>query len=244
MKNNWLRSLGILVIAMLTLGLQANAASLVISSTSFDFQYVPNSPTTGLSQLCDGQSCAGGVGNPAQADAVTSMSFTLVGSPNQLIQLLTSNIYIDMNLTLAGLLQLNGTTAITGGYFDLLVKNSAPAWGLAINITGGSVNLSGNGLATFTLLGSAQGNQCVSPCAGVNATTNSFGFIQGPFTISFSSITGIPSGGSSDPVPVTTAFKANGSPDVTGTFVPEPMTMSLMGAGLVGLALLRRRVAK
>lgn len=245
MKNNWLRSLGILVMAILALGLQANAASLVISSTSFDFQYVPNSPQTGLSQLCDGQSCSGGNGNPANADAVTSMSFTLVGSPNQLIQLLTSNIYIDMNLTLAGLLQLNGTTAITGGYFDLLVKNTQPAWGLAINVTGGSVSLSGNGLATFTLLGNASGVQCPTPCAGQGgATTNSFGFIQGPFTISFSSITGIPAGGANDPVPVTTAFTANGSPDVTGTFVPEPMTMSLMGAGLVGLALLRRRAVK
>ena len=234
------RMLGLLVIALLALGSQAQAANVVISSTSFDFQYVPDNTTPSNSRLCDGAGCNPGQGNPAQADPVATMTATLIGPPNQLLQVLTSNIFIDMQLNLAGLLQLNGTTAITGGYFDLLTKPGTPGWGLAINVTGGSVSINGAGLAVFTLLGSANGVIC-----GSCSPNNTFGFIQGPFTISFSSITGIPTvPGSNDPVPVTNRFVANGSPDVTGTFVPEPMTMSLMGAGLVGLALLRRRVAK
>ena len=145
MFKNWPRTLGLIAITIMALGLQAQAASLVISSTSFDFQYVPNTANPNLSQLCDGTSCSGGQGNPANADAVATMSFTIVnpGFPNQVINVLTSNIFIDMNLGLAGLLQLNGTTNITGGYFDLLVKPTQPGWGLAINITGGSVSLNG-----------------------------------------------------------------------------------------------------
>lgn len=240
MLQQFARSAAWMAVAVATLCAPARGANLIVSSTSFDFQYVPNTSQPSASQLCDGTSCSGGTGNPANADAVTSMSFTLVGSPNQLLQLLTTDIYIDMNLALSGLLQLNGTTQVTGGYFHLLVKNATPGWGLAINVTGGSVSLSGNGLATFTLLGSAAGDVCPINVCNPNNTFP----IQGPFTISFSSITGIPSAGLNDPVPVTQSFRANGSPDVTGTFVPEPMTLSLMGAGLLGIGLLRRRVAK
>ncbi len=236
-----LRTLALTAIALIGVGTQAQAApQVVISSTGFDYQYA----VSGSSYLlCDGTSCSGGVGNPALADPVTSMSFSVVdGSSSTLLQLLTSNIYIDMALALAGPLQLNGTQTITGGYFDLLVQPSTPAWGLAINVTGGSVVVNqATGQTNITLIGSGSGVLC--PTCNPN---NTFPFIAGPFTISFSSITSLTGGGggSSEPTPILTAFTANGSPDVTGSFVPEPMTLSLMGFGLAGLALLRRRSAK
>ena len=240
MLKQWPRTLGLMAIAMLALGMQAQAANVVISSTSFDYQYVPNTTTPSQSALCDGKSCNGGDGTVANADPVSSMSFTLIGAPNQLLLLLTQNIYIDMYLQLGGFLQLGGSQTITGGIFDLFDKSTNPGWGLAINVTGGSVFVNSNGGLSITLVGSASGVQC-----GTCVPGNTFGFITGPFTISFSSVTNLTGGsGSGDPTSITTGFTANGSPDVTGTFIPEPMTMSLMGAGLVGLALLRRRIAK
>ena len=169
------------------------------------------------------------------------MSFTQLGSPSQLIELLTSNIFIDTNLALGGLLQLNGSTPITGGYFDLLVRNTQPAWGLAINVSSGTVSLNSNGQGGYTLQLDATGTQCASPCAGVNASTKSFGFIQGPFTISLSSTINFPSNTPNNPGRFTaTALSA----DVTGSSVPEPMTTLLVGAGLAGFILLRRRAAQ
>lgn len=239
MLKQWPRTLGLMAIAMLALGMQAQAATVTISSTSFDYQYVPDTTTPSNSKLCDGTSCSGGNGNPALADTVFSMSFTLLPQ-NQLLLLLTQNIAIDMSLNLGGLLQLNGSQTITGGYFHLLDKATTPAWGLAITVTGGSVVVNAVGELTVSVNGSASGTQCGSCVPG-----NTFPFITGPFTISFSSQASLTSGGGQQaPTNLTTAFTSNGSPDVTGTFVPEPMTMSLMGAGLAGLALLRRRTAK
>lgn len=200
----------------------ASAASLTISSTSFDIAYNGNTTLSDFNP-------AGGSGDPSNADSVATMSFT--ANPGGVFLVLTSNIWIDMRLTIDTPLVYNTASNITGGYFDLLIGTGNPAWGLALNVTGGTVTVFQNNLIV-TVLGQGGATLCNS-CIPNNTLP-----IDGPFTISFSSqgITPIAPGSN-----LVGAFTANGSADVTGTLVPEPTTYAMLGTALLGLGYLRRR---
>jgi hypothetical protein len=200
----------------------ASAATLIISSTSFDIAYDGNTTLSDSNPI-------GGSGNPSDADSVASMSFTV--PPNNAFLVLTSNIWIDMSLTINTPLVYNTASNITGGYFHLLTGTGNPAWGLALNVTGGTVTVYQNNL-TVTLL--AQGGATLCNTCSPNNTLP----IDGPFTITFSSQGITPIAPTSNSVG---AFTANGSADVTGTFVPEPSTYAMLGTALLGLGYLRRR---
>jgi hypothetical protein len=219
------------------LATQAMATSIIISSASVDLNY---DATT--NRICDGSvvgNCAGGNGNSANADVVAAMTFTVGGGGP--VWVLTNNIFVDFNILLNGPLTIptlpatQSSTTISGGYFDLLTNAGASGYGLAMTISSGSVTVTTAG-ANFTLNGTG-----VATGAGSGTPTNTLP-IEGPFTISFSSqsLQFAPAQGASGNLG---SFTANGSADVSGSYVPEPGTYALLGSALLGLGILRRRKA-
>ena len=215
------------------LATQAMATSLIITSASTDLNY-----DASTLRICDGSvvgNCAGGSGNPANADSLLAMTFTVGGGGGAWI--LTQDIFIDFNILLnapltSPTLPATQTSAtISGGYFDLLTSASNPGWGLQMTVNSGSVTITSAG-ANFTLNGTG-----VASGSGANTLP-----IEGPFTISFSSqsLQFVPQQGASGNLG---SFTANGSADVSGTYVPEPGTYAMLGSALLGLGLLRRRKA-
>jgi len=203
---------------------QSTASTLIISSASFDFEY------DGDVTLYDRLKPVGGNGDPAEADPVAAMTFTIVG--DGVLMVLTSDIWIDMSLELDTPLLIGGTSNITGGFFDLLVGANNPAWGLALNVESGEVSIDQlDGALSVSAFGNA------SLCEG--CVPNNTLSIIGPFAITFSSqsLQLLPQEGPVGP------FAANGSADVSGTVIPEPSTYAMLGTALLGLGWLRRRMA-
>lgn len=237
----WLAVAGISLAATLAAAPTANASVMSISSTGFDLRYSPDLSTPANSRLCDRQTCNGGNGTVGNADSLASMTFTRdpLGA-NQVIQQLLTNIYMDMNLTLAGYLQVGVPQAITGGYFDLFTKSTSPGWGLAVNVTSGNILLQPLFGSQYILTGGAIGQLCLT-CTPNNSLPIPGTFLE-PFSINFVSFLTVTPG--FGPGQITTAFNANGTSTIEGTLVPEPASVALIGAAMMllfGFGVLRQR---
>lgn len=183
--------------------------------------------------IYDGASAAGGVGDPATADALTTADFyvdgTLVGSLN-------SNIWLDVFIpNVTGLAAgANSSTTITtpgnAGFFDLLIGTSPLASEFLITDIG-SVSITYSNIAGFAhfLFGAT--------FSDTYAQNLPFGLaMAGPVMISFSAqLQDVTTAGG-----FVTGFNAFG----TGEFneVPAPAS-ALLIAGLAAPALRRRRAA-
>ena len=132
--------------------------------------------------------------------------------------------------TLVGVIN-NMTTAFTG---SIVLTGSGNG--------GGIFAFDGDGICTYNVNGTgAKPTYCSSAAKGgsdpadYQGPINTFSGINGNGTSVFVDITGLAAG-------ATTFFSLEGSPSsITISNVPEPVTLSLFGAGLAGAAFIRRR---
>jgi hypothetical protein len=207
------------------------AASPVASAATLEIQF------TGLDLFYDGNNVFdNGVhntvrnGNPAQADALTSIQFFL---DNSLVHTISSDVFADLYITNMGAMPAAGgllTSTGNGNTFgiDLLTSNNNPGWGLAMNIdtmqmfyTGSRIAISISGLATSIPVQILPLGLAFDP--------------NEPLTIVMSSanLSGVTTSGG-----YVTAMHAAGTGNVAGVLVPEPGSMALLAIGFLGATLL------
>lgn len=207
----------------------ARAGVLEIQFTGLDLQY------DGTNIFDAGVHNTVGIGNPAEADVLTSMNFYLDGN---LIGVQSTNVFADIYISNVLNIPAAGGVVVSSGNgnafgVDLLTQNLIPGWGLALDIntmqffyTGSQIGISVSGLAS-----------------AISAQSLPFNLefdVSQPVTIVMSSanLSSVTTGGG-----FLTGFNAAGTGNVAGTgyLVPEPGTLAMLGVGLVGLAVCGRR---
>jgi hypothetical protein len=202
-----------------------SAATIEIGFTGLDLVY------DGVA-IYDGGSTAGGVGNPADADSLATVDFSVDGS---FVGSLSSDVALDMFIpgitgisSSAGTVY-NVTTPPAGGFFDLLIGTSPLASEfLLVDLDEVSVvYVDVANIVQFTF-GAA--------VSDVFAQNLPFGLTIGdPVTVSFSAQ--VVPGTLTSALGFVTGFEAGGTGEIRGPLVPEPGTCLLAAFGLVvGLA--------
>jgi hypothetical protein len=191
--------------------------------------------------IYDAVSSAGGTGDPAQADPLSSMSFFVNGSPVGTV--LTSDIFADVLIEDVQNIPVGGGVVISGGNgdafgFDLLTKNELGGWGVALHLdtlqvfyTGSEIAIAGAGLASDLFFQDLPFGLDLDPSE--------------PITIAFSTATlsNVTSSGG-----FLTGFVAAGTGNISGMEreipIPEPGTFVLAGIGLFASGMFVRRRRK
>ncbi len=211
--------------------LPASAAIIDIDFTGMDLVYDG-------SAIYDAGSTSGGSGNPADADPLTSVIFSV---DNIQVATFTSDISLDIyipdvvNISAAPNTTTPQTTpGTTAGYFDLLL-GTAPSAAEYLRIDLNQVSftyLDFQGLVQFTFGATVSSSFSQLLPDGL--------VIGDPVTVSFSAqvVPGtITSSGA-----FITGFEAGGTGEIRGPLVPEPTSVALtMISGLAALAFSRRR---
>lgn len=213
---------GVIALLGLTCGVSAEAKTLSIQFTGLDLKldHVTNTIT-------DTGDPGGGGFDPADADPLASMDFFIDGA---LVGSLSSNIYADVALFGVGHIPVGGGSAqVQGGGFDLLMKSTVPAFGLSLNINSLTLSYTGNQLALSGVTSSVELFKQSLP----------FNLLIGePIQVLFilGTLTNVQSNGV-----WLTDFQGSGTGTVTGTALPEPATLLMLGAGILGVSLRARR---
>jgi hypothetical protein len=184
--------------------------------------------------LYDATSAAGGIGSPAQADPLFTMTFLVDGVEKGQ---LTTNIAIDTFIKALSGIPAAGGSVMTGGNgnqfgVDLLTKPAAPgldSWGLSLNIDKMSFFYTGSNVAIAT----------AGQSTSLWKQDLPFGLAFDPsqpisIVLSSASLRDVTTANG-----VVTGFRAAGTGNISGILLPEPTTMLLLALGAVGI--LRRR---
>lgn len=205
----------------------AGAATLDIQFTGLDLVYDGT-------DIYDAGSIAGGGGDSTLADALTTVDFLVDGV---LVGSLDTDIWADVLIKGVSDIPVGGGMVSSAGNgdafgFDLITSVAVPGWGLALNLDDVTVFYTGSGI---TLAGGAL-------ASSVPAQSLPFGLVidaMDAVTIAFSSsnLSGLTDDGT-----YLTSFTTAGTANVKGTaVVPEPSAMALLGLGVCGLIVVRRR---
>jgi hypothetical protein len=218
-----IRVFAMLACAALLSGI-ASATTLQIQFLGFDFQY----GTDGT----NGFICSGG-GGACAVDTLGLVDFLEGGVSQGSIGSGVSMVSVSFDLV--GEMPLSGGSLPVGfGIFDL---DFGGVNFLLIDVSGGTLTYSpGGGGITASLTGSAIGGSIFLQNLPFSLQ------IGDPLTVSFSGseVAGLGVGADDG---FLTSLSVSGTGEVSGESVPEPGTYALMGAGLLGLAFLRRKKA-
>ncbi len=220
-----------IVVAILSLAaIPSSAATIEIGFTGLNLVYDG-------SAIYDAGSPAGGVANPADADPLLTVDFTVNGVP---VGSLTNDVSLDMfipgitGIPAAAGTVYNLTTPAGAGFFDLLIGTSPLASEFLL------VDLDE---VTFTYVDVANVVQFTFGAAisDVFSQNLPFGLVIGdPVTVSFSAQ--IVSGTRTTAGGFVTGFRANGTGEIRGPLIPEPMTFGLATMDFVALLVRRSRL--
>ncbi len=215
--------------AMVALSLTAaQAATIEIQFTGMNLVYDG-------SAIYDGGSTAGGVANPADADALTSVEIYVDGS---LVNTITSDISLDAYIPdVTGISSAPGTvdsqtTPGNPGFFDLLIGTSPLASEyLLVDLEDVSITyVDILNVVQFTF-GAAISDVFTQNLPG--------GLVIGdPVTVSFSAQ--VTPGTKTSAGGFVTGFEASGTGEIRGEAIPEPTTCLLGALGLIGLVVRRK----
>lgn len=206
----------------------ALAATIEIEFTGMDLVYDG-------SAIYDAGSTAGGVADPADADPLTSVNFSVDGS---LVGTLNSDVSLDVHIpdvtgiSSAASTVFNDTTPGNPGYFDLLI-GMGPLASEFMLVDLGEVNVTYVDVANIVqfTFGAA--------VSGVFAQNLPFGLVAGdPITVSFSAQ--VKPGTLTSTGGFVTGFGAGGTGELNAPLVPEPTTCLLAACGLMALAVRRK----
>ncbi len=226
---NLTRTLAVVVVALGSFAADAAAIPTIqIQVSGLDLTYSNGT-------LFDAKSASGGNGNTANADPLSTVNIFVSGS---LVYTQTTDIWADVTLKTTGF-QDSGLPGIQfansagQGIFDILMFNVFPGWGVAVD-TGSFTLLYQNN--TISIVGGA-GVLCPTSTCSPNPFLPAGLIISEPIVFSLSADIGnavFDESGNLD------SFNASGTGQIGGE-VPEPGTLLLIGSGMAGLALRRRR---
>lgn len=238
------RIAAVLLVAALALGIPAPSATaslieraLADLNLTYDGGDVVEIQFTGLDLVYDGTdiadatALAGGAGNPADADPLTTMVFLVNGSP---VGTLTSDIFADVlvrdvfNIPEAGGVVTSGGN---GGAFGFDLLTSLAGWGISLDIDKFNVYYFGDEVAIAAAGIATQIGYQDLPYGIVLDGTKTVSIVAS--STNLSNVTG--SGG------YLTGFDASGTGSIKGVFVPEPATLGLLALGGLGAFLNRKR---
>jgi hypothetical protein len=179
------------------------------------------------STIFDARDNAGGNGDPAESDPLFTMTFIQDGVA---LGTLTSDLWADVRFeNVTGIDATGDVVQGSGGFFDVLTTNAVPGYGLGLDLDNFVIAYTGGGIAVF-------GAAVVDD---IRAQDLPFGLVIGtPITLSFSlnTLTNV-----TDVNNVLTGFRGSGTGELSGTSVPEPSSMLLLGIGLLTAAEVGRR---
>jgi len=173
-------------------------------------------------------------GDPAEADRLASM--TLLVDGDVIGTVLTQDIWADVYIKDVLNIPVGGGLIMTGGNggafgVDLFTKNAMPGWGLALDIdqfqlfyAGGEITIATTGVVSEVFAQDLP--------FGVELFENE----RVAIVLSSSNLSNVTDDGE-----FLTGLNVLGSGTFSGTGIPEPTTLALLGVGLVAVVTRRRR---